>query len=385
MKRILIFNAGSSSLKYKLFAFDEQNKQITLEKSGEVDKIGTAEGPKNHTLALSILFEGFGLRSGFLQKIQNLAAIGHRVVHGGANHQNIEIVNDKLISGLSQLNHLAPIHNPPIIEVMQRVFQSGQVTDHRTIPNYAAFDTAFYADLPMVASIYPIPYSYYEVDKIKRYGFHGLSHKNALEAIEDKFGKLRSMISIHLGAGASITAIKNSLPVDTSMGFTPMEGLMMGTRCGDIDPGIILHLMKSKKMNAAEISNLLNFESGILGISGIVSDMKDLLYIAGYEVEDPNYSPSNKIINLPQIYKTKAKLAIEMFVYRIKKYIGAYNAILGNTDALAFTGKICCGSSIIRKMILQDMGHILGHTKILIVDTDEELQITKEIIDCLKN
>ncbi len=383
MKKILVFNTGSSSLKFKLFAYD--NKNILLEKKGEVDKIKTDEGPKNYKEALGILFEGFGRSTGFLHKITDLAAIGHRVVHGGNLYRNTQIVDDRFIKNIKKVSDLAPLHNPAIIEVMEEVFENCGVKGHRVIPNYAVFDTSFYSDMPNYASIYPIPYYLFQNENIQKFGFHGLSHKNSLEYAKNSFkGKFKTLISVHLGAGCSITAIKDSVAIDTSMGFTPLEGLMMGTRSGDIDPGIIIYLIKQGKFNIDEINDVLQNQSGLLGISEVTSDMKDLLYLAGYKVEDNNYRPSSRIENLPQIYRKKAQLALEMFIYRIKKYLGAYNAILGGTDVLTFTGNIGVGSNLIRKSITLGLEHIFSQSKILVIPTDEEMQIAKEIIPYLQ-
>ncbi len=384
MKRILIFNAGSSSLKYKLFSLNDEDN-LVLEKKGEVSKIGTDEGPKNHKMALSLLFQGFGQQHGFLNKIQDLVAIGHRVVHGGSKYQQTTLITQDVISDLKKYDKLAPLHNPPILEVMQQIYNVSGTKEHRAIPNYAVFDTSFYADLPEVTNIYPIPYHFHSEDGIERFGFHGLSHKNALNSTKELLkNKFKTLISVHLGAGSSITAINDNKAIDTSMGYTPNEGLMMATRCGDIDPGIILYLMQHKKMDVEEMSELLNSQSGLLGISEVSSDMKDLLYLAGYRVEDNTYQVPTRIKSLPEIYRKKSKLAIDMFIYRIKKYIGAYDAILVKTDVLVFTGKIGVGSSLIRNMIIEGMDHVLKGTKIIVVKTDEELQIAKEIIPCLE-
>lgn len=378
MKRILVFNAGSSSLKYKLFIID--NNEIKLEKHGEVDRIGTIAGPKNHTLALSILFQGFGRQEGFLSKIDNLVAIGHRVVHGGVKYRQVQIVTKDLINDLQGYNDLAPLHNPPIIEVMKDVFKNSGRAGHRDIPNYAVFDTGFYSELPEVAKVYPLPFYLLKDEGIKRYGFHGISHHHAYVTVKKMLGnKFNNMISIHLGAGSSVTAIKDGKAVDTSMGFTPLEGLMMSTRAGDLDPGIILYLMKKMKFNYDDLTNLLNRESGLKGISEISGDMKDLLYLAGYKVEDSKYQPSPRIATLPTIYQNKARLAIEMYIYRIKKYIGSYYAILGGMDVLVFTGKIGAGSGVIRDLVLTDLTHLTDDAKIMVVATDEELQIAREI------
>lgn len=377
MKKIIILNAGSSSLKYKLY--DLSGQGLALDKSGEINSIGLPDGPKNHKIALDLIFQGFGHSKGFLSDIPSLIAIGHRVVYGGQKYSKPTLVTEQLIASLKEFNQLAPLHNPPILEVMQTVLHASREKVHRHVANYAVFDTMFYQDLPELAKVYALPYEYYEKKGIERFGFHGISHKNTFRQAQKKYRRVDKMISIHLGAGASITAIKNGRAIETSMGFTPQEGLIMSTRCGDIDAGIITYLMREYKLNETQISRILNHESGILGVSNISSDMRDILYVAGYEVEDSNYEPSGTIQTMPEIYTKKAKFTIDLYAYRIKKYIGAYYALLGGLDILAFTGKIGYGSSVIRQKITQGLNHILKNAKIIRVLPDEELQIAEEI------
>lgn len=376
MKKILVLNTGSSSIKYKLFELTENS--LAEIKKGEIGGIGLPDGPKNHQVALTLLFEGFGLRDGVLNKIDDLEAIAHRVVYGGCEYQKPTLVSIKIIKNLSKYNSLAPLHNIPILKVMESVFNNSGKSGHRNVPNYAVFDTEFYSDLPDKTKYYPIAQKYQKKFNIQRFGFHGLSHKNSFYEAVKKFGNIDRMISIHLGAGCSITAIKDGQVVDTSMGFTPLEGLMMGTRCGDIDPGIILYLL-SKRMSSKDISCLLNNQSGLLGVSEASSDMKDILFLAGEKIEEV-YQPKLSLTNLSSQYQQNAKLALEMFVYRVQKYIGAYMAALGGLDVLTFTGEIGIGSSVVRTMILKDIKELVNGVKILIIPTDEEYQIAKEIL-----
>ena len=382
-KRILVFDAGSTSLKYKLFELLEDNKIITIKK-GIVDNIGKPTGPKNHKIALSILFQGFGLGSPSLAKIENLVAIGHRVVYGGDEFYKPTLVTREMIEKLKKYNLNAPLHNPRIIEVMEDILCHSGQKGHRDIPNYAVFDSAFFRDLPDVTKIYPVPIEYFEDYNIRRYGFHGISHEYAMEQVLEKYNSMENIITIHLGGGCSMAAIKNRKPIDTSMGFTPLEGLMMSTRPGDIDAGIVHYLIESKEIKHRDVDEVLNFHSGLIGICG-ESDMREILHICNYEMEDKEYvTYTNKQYIDPKKIKL-THLALEMFIYRIKKYIGAYIAILGSLDALVFTGRMATGSKIIRNMITKDMNHIIKDAKIEIVEANEEMKIAEEIVNIISN
>jgi acetate kinase len=377
-KKILVFNAGSSSLKFKLFEID--NSEFKLIKKGMVDNIGKSGGPKNHKDALALLFQGFGFGEPSLAKIENLTAIGHRVVHGGDEFNKPTLLNREIVNELKNYNLIAPLHNPKIIEVIEDTLAHSGQKGHRDIPNYAIFDSSYFNDLPLVAKLYPLPYEYYTEHKIKRFGFHGISHKYAVKTVEKLHPNAKKIISIHLGAGCSMTAIKDGAPIDTSMGFTPLEGLMMGTRSGDIDAGIIHYLIEKKITKHNNVDQVLNFESGLLGISGIDSDMRELLHIVGYKIEDKEYSVHAHVKYLEKEKIERAKLAIDMFVYRIKKYIGAYTAILGGCDVLVFTGRMATGSSVIRKLIVKDMEETISNSVIEVIESDEEQQIAEDIL-----
>ena len=338
---ILVLNCGSQSIKWKLFRKD--NLKLLEEGEKNVFNSNNFEG---------ILFREINkIKNKYFDKIQK---IGHRVVHGGEKFRKPIKITKQVLKELEKFNKLAPLHNPFNIlgiKVAKKVFPK--------VPQIAVFDTEFYKDLPEKAYIYPLPEKIRKKYKIRRFGFHGISHeyaaKEAAKRIKKPFEKLK-IITCHLGGGSSITAIKNGKAVDTSMGFTPMEGLIMMTRSGDIDAGIVLELVKKFSLEKAD--KILNFESGLKGICG-EENMLDVLKKA---------KQGNK----------KAKLALDLFVYRIQKYIGAYFAILGGCDLLIFTGTIGFFSAKIRNMICRDLT-ILKNTKILAIKTNEELSIAQKI------
>ncbi|MEM4261212.1 MAG: hypothetical protein QXG00_08260 [Candidatus Woesearchaeota archaeon] len=380
--KIIVFNSGSATLKFKLF--DVKNNKISILKRGLVDNIGQGTGPKNHKVALSILFQGIGVGMPSLGKIENLKAIGHRVVYGGDKFSSTTLVTKKIIKELEKYNFIAPLHNPKIIEVMNEVISQSGHKGHRDIPNYAVFDSHFFKDLPDVSKIYPLPYRFYTDYGIKRNGFHGISHKFVVSKIMEKYPNVDKIISVHLGGGCSVAAVKDGKPIDTSMGFTPLEGLMMTTRPGDIDVGIIHYLIEKKILKHSEVDHILNNESGLLGISGLDNDMRELLYVAGYEKEDPDFQSKYYPSYITDEKIKQVRLAIDMFIYRIKKYIGAYTAILGGCDVLIITGKMGYGSKIIRSLIMSNLDFILRNSKVEVIETDEEYQIASEIVKLIE-
>lgn len=333
---ILVLNCGSQSIKWKLF-----DNRLRLKKESKREVFNPEDFQK-------ILNEELNKIDGKIEKI------GHRVVHGGEKFRKPTKINQQVLKELKKFNKLAPLHNPFNIlgiKVARRIFPK--------VPQIAVFDTEFYADLPKKAYIYPLPENLRKEYRFRRFGFHGISHeyvaKEAAKIIKKPFEKLK-IITCHLGGGSSITAIKNGKAIDTSMGFTPMEGLMMMTRSGDIDPGIILELAKATSLKKTD--KILNFESGIKGISGI-GDMLELLKEA-------------------KVGNKKAKLALAIFAYRIQKYIGAYFTVLDGCDLLIFTGTIGINSAEIRKMICKNLT-ILKQTKILAIETNEELAIAQKL------
>jgi len=338
---ILVLNCGSQSIKWKIFS-----NELKLRKEGHREIYNKKDFTTNLTQEL--------------EKIKNFSTkieiIGHRVVHGGEKFRKPLKINKGNLKELEKNNKLAPLHNPFNllgINIAQNFFPSAS--------QIAVFDTEFYADLPKKAYIYPLPNKLIEKYKFRRFGFHGISHEyvaqTGAEKIKKQFNKLK-IITCHLGGGASMTAIKNGKAIDTSMGFTPMEGLIMMTRSGDIDPGIVLELAKIFSPEKAE--EILNLESGLKAITG-TGDMIEIL---------------KKV----KIGNKKAKLALDIFVYRIQKYIGAYVVVLGGCDLLIFTGKIGFGSAKIRNEISKNLSILKKEkTKILAIKPDEELAIAQKI------
>jgi acetate kinase len=340
--KILVINCGSSSVKYQLI---DTEKELALAK-GMVSRIGMSASVLTHKpfdrpevkvsgeildhivaveYVVSILMSE---NHGVIKDRSEIGAIGHRVVHGGEKFTDSVLITPELMSELRNLIELAPLHNPHNIRginACQRALPG--------IPMVAVFDTAFHYKLPPYAYIYGIPYVMYKRYGIRRYGFHGTSHKYVSEKAANMLGKpidQLKIITCHLGNGASVTAIDKGVSVDTSMGFTPLEGLIMGTRSGDLDPAIILHVMAREELTLHEANTLLNKHSGLAGISGVSSDMREI-------VESSNDGHSN------------AKLALEAYCYRLKKYIAGYIGALGGLDALVFTAGVGENSPIVRQ------------------------------------
>lgn len=344
-RSILTINAGSTSLKYKLFDLE----------SFKVLADNDFQAVEDHEEAIKQTLREIG-------NLSTLVAIGHRVVHGGTEFREPIKVDESNIKRLEVYSKLAPLHNPYNLASIKACREF--LPD---IPNIAVFDTAFFRYLPEKAKIYAIPLEFYQEHGIQRFGFHGISHQYVALEAANKLGQPLSqlnLITCHLGGGASITAIKKGKPIDTSMGFTPLEGLVMMTRCGDIDPGIISQLKDS--MNGKDkglVNRMLNKASGIRGLCGI-DNYLDLLEAVRQK-------------------DRRAQLAFDIFTYRIQKYIGAYFAILGNLDALVFTGKIGAGKSITREKITKNL-KILKGVRVLAIPTDEEVMIAREVAETLK-
>jgi acetate kinase len=368
-KYILVINAGSATLKFKIFNFED----LKLVKEGIVERIGLMgsfieiNGKKeineveNHEQAFKLLVSKI---ADFKDKI---VLIGHRVVHGGEEFTEPIMITKKIFIRLNTYNKLAPLHNPVNLSCI-----AASMKYLKNVPDVAVFDTAFYKTLPDYAYLYALPLKFYQRYGIRRYGFHGISHQYVAEKAAEKLRKPLSqlnLITCHLGSGCSITAIKNGKAVDTSMGFTPLEGLVMSTRSGSIDPAIPLYLIRRLKMSEEEVNDLLNKRAGLFGLSGSM-DMREILVKAGYKV--PGF---NLKIRANKRAKEIAQLTIGIFIYNIKKYIGAYSAILKQVDALVFTAGIGERSQLIRDMILKD----LPKYKILIIATDEERMIAAQI------
>jgi len=335
---ILVLNCGSQSIKWKLF---EKKSVWELKKQGQTNVFDI----KNYK---NILIKELKKIAGHKKDIK---IIGHRVVHGGDRFRDPTLITKKNLKELKKFDKFAPLHNPFNIlgiEISQKIFPNSK--------QIAVFDTGFYKNLPEQSSVYPLPKNIRDKFGFKKFGFQGISHKFAAEQaskqIKKSFKKLK-IITCHLGGGSSITAIKNGKVIDTSMGFTPMEGVMMMTRAGDIDAGIVLELVS--KFSVKKVNEILNHESGIKGLCN-----------------------EDKMLKVLKRKDKKAKLALDVFVYKIKKYIGSYYAILNGCDLLVFTGTIGYGSSKIRNMICKDLG-ILKNTKVLTIKANEELEIAMEI------
>jgi acetate kinase len=383
---ILVLNCGSSSLKFSLFD-DLLNEVI----KGIFERIGSHNSFcdfkkerieqifDTHKDALIFLFNKF-TKVGI--NIDDIKIIGHRVAHGGDNNDSI-LVDYKVIEDMKTINNLAPLHNPiqmSVVEACMELFPN--------IKNSLSFDTAFHHTIPDFAYTYAIPIELSEKYSIKKYGFHGLSHEFVLNEYANKVGKNineLNLIICHLGSGASICAIKNGKSIDTSMGFTPLEGLVMGTRSGDIDPSIPIFLARNEEMDLDEIENMLNKRSGLMGLTGMQNvDMREILYLADYPVSDFDGSYLNEKFTFEDLVllKKRCKLAIDVFVYRIKKYIGSYYFILGKVDAIIFTAGIGERSEVIRDLIIKDLP--IGDTKVEVIATNEEKMIAIEASQFIK-
>jgi len=393
MKKILILNAGSSSIKCQYFIGELSVASVLIEEIGDEngsncilwyanDKNENRRFLKNYTEAINqIIF--MLMHSGVLPSIVDIDGIGHRVVHGGDSFNLPTRVTDKVIKKIENLIPLAPLHNRANLEGIK--IMNNQ---YPHIPQFAIFDTAFHSTIPHYASLYAIPYNMYEDLHIRKYGFHGTSHsfvsKECAKLLETNIENI-NIISMHLGSGASICAIRGGKSIDTSMGMTPLDGLIMGTRCGDIDPAIGLYISNEKGKTIEEINDIYNHQSGLKGICG-KSDMREIIHDAKIE--------GDRLSNL----------ALNMYVYRIKQYIGSYTVALGRLDVLIFTGGVGENSSVIREMICEGLGELLGifidkdknsdiknkridtdnsRVKICVIPTNEELSMAKEVSNLL--
>jgi acetate kinase len=346
---ILVLNCGSSSVKYQLFDFADSCKMIA---KGLVERIGLNDGVMTHspvgkeqyTITTDIPDHNVGINMvigaltnpvhGVIKNVSDIMAVGHRVVQGGEEFQESVMIDENVKHAIEKYIELAPLHNPANLKGIL------SVEKHIPgIPQVAVFDTSFHQTMPDYAYMYAIPYELYEKYKIRKYGYHGTSHKFVAGKAANLLGrelKDLKIITCHLGNGSSMTAIKNGVSIDTSMGFTPVDGLIMGTRTGEIDPGVLIYLADKEHLSLPGISNLINKKSGVAGISQLSSDMRDL-EMASFEGNP------------------KAKLALKMFAYRVKKYIGAYTAAMNGLDLLIFTGGIGENDFNMRKMICSDL------------------------------
>lgn len=382
--KILILNAGSSSLKFTVF--DQKLKKLL---EGNVEKIGEGNNKTDYQvfdgeiIHRSISCHEIGDYHCALKCVEmileaekflfDIDKIGYRVVHGGKKYQSVTVLNKTVLKDLEKVSHLAPLHNPPALAIIKLSMALFKKAKH-----YAMFDTAFYADLPEESKVYPLSYDLYEKEGIQRYGFHGLSHQHLLEQAAKLLRKPKNkmnLISCHLGSGCSITAIQNGRPIDTSMGFTPMEGLMMSTRGGDIDPGIIIYLQEKLKYSLEDVKNLLNKDSGWLGISGC-KDFRDVLLLNNYKV--PGYTAKKEMLKKCK----RADLALRIFRRRLLKYIGAYSALMPCVDLVVLGGAIGSRSDIIFGFLWNDLKYLrtlCPKLQVLQLKSDEAFVIAKEI------
>lgn len=386
MKKILVLNSGSSSLKYQLFNVEGDNYEVLAK--GLADRIGidganvvlkvgdnkqTKEVPlPTHTEAIKEVLSM--LLSGPLKNMEELSAVGHRVVHGGEIFKSSALVNDKVMEDIAKLAELAPLHNPANLLGVKAVKELLP-----NIPQVVVFDTAFHQTMEKEAFLYAIPEELYTKHKIRRYGFHGTSHAYVAAEAAKLIGKEGKIITCHLGNGASISAVNNGKCVDTSMGFTPLAGVVMGTRSGDMDPYIPLHIMKTLGKSVEEVNVLMNKQSGMLGICGY-SDNRDV---------ESNYLNGEE----------KSSTAMKMYIHNILRYIGGYIAVLGGVDAIVFTAGIGENGALVRKMVVERLAYLgitlneeennkRGKTveistsdskvKVFVIPTDEELMIAKD-------
>lgn len=395
--KILVVNCGSSSLKYQLIDMSNENslaqglvERIGIEGSKLTQKVDgkkyIIEQPmESHQDAIKLVLGALiDETHGVIKSMDEISAVGHRVVHGGENYAASVLIDDEVMKALEDCVKLAPLHNPPNITGINACKALMPST-----PMVAVFDTAFHQSMPDKAYMYALPYELYEKHGIRRYGMHGTSHRYVSQRVAEIVGKPMEelkIITCHLGNGASCAAVMNGKSVDTSMGFTPLEGLVMGTRCGDIDPAIVPFIQKAENLSAAEVDTLMNKKSGVLGISGVSSDFRD---IEGAIAEGND----------------RARLALDVFHYRVKKYIGAYAAAMGGVDVVLFTAGLGENSKEARKEICEGLGYmgieidneknnIRGEEKLISTDgskvavycvpTNEELMIakdTKEIVE----
>ena len=395
--KVLVINCGSSSLKYQLI---DSETEVALA-VGLCERIGI-DGRLNHTpnggekvvieqampdheVAIRMVLDAWTNENyGVIKNLDEIDAIGHRLVHGGEKFTKSVIIDDEVIAGVEECSPLAPLHNPANligVRACQAIMPG--------VPNIGVFDTAFHQTMEPVAYMYGLPYEYYEKYKVRRYGFHGTSHsfvsKRAIQMLNLDPDNSK-IIVCHLGNGSSISAVKNGKVVDTSMGMTPMEGLVMGTRCGDMDPTIVEYLAHSLNKSLEEVMVILNKKSGVLGISGVSSDFRDL---------DKASNEGNE----------RAKLAVEVFSYRTAKYIGSYIAAMNGVDAIVFTAGLGENNIVVREQILDHFGYmgitldkeanqIRGEEKIIstpdskvtvaVIPTNEELAIAHETVALLK-
>ena len=399
--KVLVINAGSSSLKYQLI--DVDTKDVIAK--GLVDRIGISDSNviykpamgktgfavvrdvKDHTEAIRLVIDAMlDPVNGVIKSMDEIDAVGHRVVHGGEKFTAPVLINDAVMGTIETLTDLAPLHNPAN---MMGIRACREIMPNA--PMVAVFDTAFHQTMPAEAYIYALPYEAYTDNMVRRYGFHGTSHNYVSKVAVEMLGKPAEetkIVTCHLGNGSSIAAVKGGKCIDTSMGLTPLEGVPMGTRCGDIDPAIVLYLMKKLNLNVNEMDAYLNKKSGVLGISGVSSDMRDIEAAAKQGNE-------------------RAELALATLAYKVKKYIGAYVAAMDGVDAIVFTAGVGENAANIRERIISGLGYLgvvpdyelnsncprgqnveiskpESSVKVFVIPTDEEMMIATQTAELVK-
>ncbi len=396
--KILVINAGSSSLKFQLIDMDGEkllvkgncdrigldNSVLKYQKTGS-DEIVSNKDMENHKDAIKVVIEALTNReTGVIKDMSEISGVGHRVLHGAEKFHDPVIINDKVMETVRECIPLGPLHNPANIMGIE-----GCQSVMPDTPMVAVFDTGFHQTMPKYAYFYPLPYEVYKKYGIRKYGFHGTSHKYIGKRTAEFLGKPQKglkIISCHLGNGASICAIKDGECVDTSMGLTPLDGLEMGTRCGTIDPAVVTFLMKKEGMTPDQMDNYMNKQSGVLGVSGVSSDFRDLTAAAAEGNE-------------------RAQLAIDIFCYRVKTFIGSYAAAMGGVDAVVLTGgigenvtsvKLQClkGLEFMGIIVDEEKNKVRGQeidisapgatVKTLVIPTNEELAIARDTLELIK-
>lgn len=397
--KVLVINCGSSSLKYQLINMDNESVlakglverigidgSILTQKVEGREKFIIEQPMKDHKDAIKLVLNALvDKTNGVINDMSEISAVGHRVVHGGEKYANSVLIDDSVMSYLEECVKLAPLHNPPNIIGINACKELMPNT-----PMVAVFDTAFHQTMPQEAYMYALPYEYYTEYGIRKYGFHGTSHKYVATKAAEAMGKDikdLNIITCHLGNGSSVTAVKGGVSVDTSMGFTPLEGLAMGTRSGSIDPAITAFLSKELNLSAQEVVDVLNKKSGVLGLSGVSSDFRDIENAA---------AEGNK----------RAQLALDLFNYKVKQYIGSYAAVLGKVDCIVFTAGLGENSPETREAVCQGL-EFLGakidtaknkvrgklteintddsKVKIYTIPTDEEMMIAKDTMEIVSS
>ncbi len=397
MMKILVINCGSSSLKFQLINSEDDSvmakglcERIGLDESRLVytkagcDKEITVSEMPDHNKAVSMVIQALmNEQSGVIDSLSDIDAVGHRIVHGGERFSKSVVIDDEVVRAIEECNDLAPLHNPANLIGIKACKEL--MPDIKMV---AVFDTAFHQTMPYKAYLYGLPYEYYEKYKLRRYGFHGTSHsfvsKRVAELLEKPYEELKTIVC-HLGNGASICAVDKGKSVDTSMGLTPLEGLIMGTRSGSIDPAIIEFIADKENESLKEVMNILNKKSGVDGLSGIGSDFRDIMSA----MEEGN---------------ERAKMTMDTYCYQVVKYIGAYTAAMNGVDAIAFTAGLGENNSYIREQVCNYLAYLgveldtglnknngeellvstgQSKVKVLVVPTNEELKIAKETLELL--